>query len=180
MTFEVTSEVTSEVSWSLTLGTILHVSANSDLSLSHRISSHEYWQWIEYLSCSFSSRLKSLGRNFIFFFAQIRKIATVQSFLVDLSRWTGLLVLNQTRLDGFYIFTCIHRLSPFSSTSISYWTLWTGIETLQQCFVAPNLLIFTVQYMLFFRDKPKFNFSRFMLFTSAAFDGRSFICICNR
>ena len=78
VTSEVTLKVNSEVKWSLTLGTILHVSANSDLSLSHRISSHEYWQWTEYFPCSFSSRLKKLGRNFIFFFAQIRKIATVQ------------------------------------------------------------------------------------------------------
>ena len=33
-----TFEVTSEVKWSLTLGISLHVSANSDLSLSHLIS----------------------------------------------------------------------------------------------------------------------------------------------
>ena len=155
MTSEVTSKVTSEVKWSLTLGTILHVNANSDLSLSHHISSHEYWQWTEYFSYSFSSRLKSLGRKFIFFFAHIRKIATVQSFLVDLSRWTGLLVLIQTRLDGIYIFTCIHRLSPFSSASISFWTLWTGIETWQQCFVAPTFINFYSAIHVIFQRQTK-------------------------
>lgn len=126
--------------------------------------------------------MKSLGRKFIFFFAHIRKIATVQSFLVDLSKvnWTASF---NSRLDWMaFKFSRVYIGSPhFHPHPLVFELYELALRHYNNVLLHQLLLIFTVQYMLFFRDKPKFNFSRFIfLQLQQHLMERSFIYICNR
>lgn len=113
--------------WSLPLGTTMHVCANTNINPSrpHYMSPHECWQW-RTLSVVYQFWTEKLGKKNFFCVNEENSCS-----LVDLSRWTELIVLIQIQgiililvcvdlwstcninwWDSFYSFISVHRLSP--------------------------------------------------------------------